>query len=432
MRLKKLLALSLAISMCGFSLFASGNTEKNSNGESSDSSKETISIYSYNVDDGKKLNDEIVQILEEKYNCNIEIIHRADGTGVELKTMAASGDLPDIFEVAGPSVCDALINSNNILALDDIIKAKDIDKVIDTKKYVWPRKSGDGKTYVLKYIYPETYMIMYNNDVFEKYGVKVPTNYDEFKDAVIKFRANNIIPFSLFGAEPWPGVAFYEELVTRIDPRGFVGLLNGESEITDSAFVTAIKQLEELSSLGFVSKSAASTNASMAFEYLKTGKAAMSGNGTWYLRAMPALGDSVSYLVNPLSVPGKEAETSVNHVGGAVGPKGFGINPKSENLELTEDILFDYVYYRAKLGVLNDGLPNILVEDVQPTSQRPVNTEKYAKHIPEIENVTYFPNSIPNVNIQTALFDNVNAVIAGVMSADEFISETNKVIQEYR
>lgn len=441
--MKKLLVISLALTLllgvaaCGSGTETGSETkteagDKDNGPASKPEEKIQLKLYAYDVDNGKQAHDIIIPQLEEKFNVSIERIHRADGTGVELKTMAAIGEMPDIFEVKGPAIVDVLVQSGDIMALDDMIEEQNLAEVIDVDKYVYPKASEDGHVYVLEYQYPDTFIIIYNKALFEEYGVKPPTNYDEFKEAVKVFRKNDIIPYALFGAQPWPGVALYDQIVSRIDPLGIKGLLEGKSEVTDEAFVTAAKQLEELAALGFVSKSAFSTNASQAFEYIKTGKAAMVGNGTWYLKKMPALGDEFAYLDNPLSVPGKEEETLYNRTGGTLVPQGYSINPNGKHVELCEEILAEYVLIRAQTFASFYGLPNVLKEDIQPDKPRHAQTEKYAQEIPKIKTFTYFPNSIPNLDIQSALFDNVNAVIAGVMTADEFIKEMDKTVKEFR
>lgn len=429
MKFKKMVLTFLVLFMCSFSLIAQGSSESSSDMDSENSGKAKINLYSYYAEQDKIILDTVVQMLEEKYNCDINIIHRADGTGVELKTMAASGNMPDIFEINGPSTTEALITSGNILALDNLIEEKNVKDIVNLTQIVYPRKASDGKIYTINYHPAETFLIYYNNDVFKKYGVKVPTNYDEFVDAVKIFTANNIIPYSLFAAEPWPGCAFFDELVTRRDPRGINGIVNGESKFTDEAFVAAAQELEELSKLGFVSKSAASTNCSQAFQYLETGKAAMAGNGSWYIDQIPSMQGDISFLNNPLSVPGREEETKHNHVGGALNATGYGVNPMSKNLKLAEDVLFDFVYLREKIAIQEFGLSNSLKEEIIPKNPRTKEAQRNSDEITKIESVTYFPFAIPNVDLTAALYDNVNAVISGVMDADTFIKEMQKVIE---
>ncbi len=431
MKLRKRVVTLLVVTIAMFSLAASGVSEDSSKSSDGGEKRPKITFYVNNTQSGKDINDYAMPLIEEKYNCDIEIISRTDGTGVELKTMAAAGNLSDLFFVAGPAVCDALINSNNIYALDDAIVEHNLAQVIDLDKYVWSKKSSNGKTYVLSFEYPTTYQMQYNIEVFEKYNVKPPTNYEEFKQAVVTFKENNIIPFALFGAEDWPGVAFYDELVTRIDPNGIQGLIDGKSEITDEAFVRAAEQLQELAELGFVSKSVASTNASQAIEYFHTGKAAIFGNGAWSVKKLTA-DSGIGLLDNPLAEVGKEEATTNNHSGGALNLEGYGVNPNSENLDLAIKVLFDYAYYRAKFNVENYGAPNVLNEDIQPNTPRSPQNQEYAETVKNIETTSTLPLGLSHAGIQTAFYDNVNAVIIGAMDAKTFITTMEKEISKFR
>ena len=432
MSIKKLGLLIMVVSTLSLSSIFSNGSNETQQETTSGNTVPTISFYVSNIETGKKINDYVMPIIEKKNNVKIQIISRTDGTGVELKTMAASGNLPDLFYVASPNACNSLINSNKIQPLNDIIIDKKVGDMVDLDKYVWPRKSDDGNVYVMKYDYPLAYTMFYNSKVFDKYGIKVPTNYDEFKSAVVELHKHNIIPLALFGAEPWPGVAFYDELVTRRDPKGITGLCEGKSEITDEAFVKAIEELEELSKLGFVSQSAASTNASQAIEYFKTGKAAMFANGAWFIKAIEE-DSGLELLSNPLAVPGQEEATKYNFAGGSSqDTTGYAVNPKCENLDLAEQVLLDYVYYRAKWNVLKAGAPNVLKAEIQPETARTHQSEIFSTEIVKAKSTTGLPKTIADPNIQQAFYDNVNAVIVGAMTADEFTSEMQKVITKYR
>jgi hypothetical protein len=80
------------------------------------------------------------------------------------------------------------------------------DITVDEQKI--PRALGeftfDGKTYSAGLGVSITSMLFYNKALFQKYGVKVPTTYDELKAAVKVFAAKGIIPIAHGDKAKWP------------------------------------------------------------------------------------------------------------------------------------------------------------------------------------------------------------------------------------
>jgi len=91
------LAIILALLACG-TLFAGGQKDAAKDG----SGKTPLRLYTYYADTDVAIVDYAVSALKQKYPVEIEVTHRSDATGVELKTMAAVGNLPDIFRHAFP------------------------------------------------------------------------------------------------------------------------------------------------------------------------------------------------------------------------------------------------------------------------------------------------------------------------------------------
>lgn len=424
MKLTRNLAVVMVLLACG-TLFAGGKQEA-----VTAPGKTPLKLYTYYADTDVAVVDQAVKRLEEKFPVKIEVIHRADATGVELKTMAAVGNLPDIFELTGVSIINTFLESGHIAPLEVAMKKYGAMEAVNATSLA-SLVHKDGHTYAMNFEVPLNFLIYYNKAVFDKYNVKLPTNYDEFLAATKTFAQNGIIPLALFGAEPWPGIQLYDYLVTRYNPSGLKALMDGTAKITDPAYTKASKQLVELVKAGLIGKSAFATNASQAFEYYKTGKAAMVGNGTWFLLDVTDYGEGYGYLDNPFAEPGKEKETLYVRSGGS-SEGGWAVDVKGANVELATQVAVEYCIQRALARVELFGTANPLTYDVKPMVARHPAMQKYSDETPKFKTITYFPWNYPNAEIATAFNDNHQSLLAGAMTVEEFITAMDEVIQANR
>ncbi len=440
-RLSRLLCLVIALSLllslgaCAQKSPEDGTTsEKSGTADAAGEKKEepgkevTLRIYTYYSDTAKVIFDRAVETMKEKMpNVTIKLEQRMDADETKLKTFAAVGNMPDIFESWG-SVIRTFQKSGDILMLDEALeKYKFLDQVIESVKPTL--YDTDGHCYAVNTTPPQNALIYYNRKVFDENGVKVPANYDEFLAAVKAFKQKGIIPLALFAQEKWPGVQLYDSLVTRYEPKGYMGIEQKKTSINDAAYKKAADKLSELVNAGLVSKSAFNTNASQAFELFKTGKAAMVINGTWYLTDCAQYGDHIGYLDNPFGEAGQEEATLWNRCGGnAVGDLSVAANGK--NVDIATEACLQFAIERRKAAVTLLGEPNTLVEEVNPDKPRAAIQEKFANELSKITSTTCFPWMLENNEFKTALEENVEKLIAGSYSSEDFIKDMDAVIKE--
>lgn len=278
--MKKRIIAALLASTLAFSITACGKTDTKDK-TSSEPTKQAseLSLYTYYADASIERVDRILESMKKIYpDLTINIEHRTDSDGSVLKTRAAVGELPDIFECTG-QLTDILIKSNDLAQLDDVIEKTNLfDKFLDGA--FDSKKDKDGHYYAVQPEAPEVCLMFYNIEVFEKLGITPPKNYDELKTTIKTLSENNLIPLSLFAQQKWPGLQMYDmAVVGEGQTLGLSGLEDGTTKITDEAYVNAAKKLTELVKLGLIGKGALNTNASQAFELLETGKAGLLVNG---------------------------------------------------------------------------------------------------------------------------------------------------------
>ena len=157
-----------------------------------------LDIYAQYADDDTKVPyDYAVEKLAEEYpNVELNLIVQAQDDGTTLKTMAATGQLPDIFQ-ANTDIINTLRETNQVMVLNDVAeKTGFAGKLFESCKGL--AYAEDGNMYAFPYAGDEYVLWYYNKALFAEYGLEVPTTYDELVNCINVFKENDIVPcFSL-------------------------------------------------------------------------------------------------------------------------------------------------------------------------------------------------------------------------------------------
>lgn len=391
-----------------------------------------ITIYTYYADASVPVVDGTVENLKEIYpDLKINIEHRTDSDGAVLKTRAAVGELPDIFECTG-QLTDILRKSGDLAELDDAVEEKGLaDKLIDGNLEV--KRSDDGHFYAIEQTGPEACLMYYNTEVFEKLGLEEPKNFDELKNVVKTLADNDIIPLALFAQQKWPGLQMFDmAVVGQGQPLGLTGLEDGTTSISDPEYLEAAKKIEELVSLGLIGKGALNTNASQAFELVGTGQAGMLINGSWFFDDAVAGGwqDHIDYIeYNPFADAGKEEEMHWHMSGGTGSMGGYSVSAKGEYAEFCKQVVVDWVEQRAIVSS-EIGKVTALKNPVEPKEARPASYQDFADHVGDIKSTTKFEWSLNNQELIVALEDTSELLNTGSYTAEDFIADLEERIPE--
>ena len=391
-----------------------------------------LTIYTYYADSAIAQVHRALEIMKETYPVlKINIEHRTDSDGSVLKTRAAVGELPDIFECTG-QLTDILIKSGDLAELDSVIEETGFfDKYLEGNFDV--KKSADGHFYAISSTVPECCEVFYNKEVFERLGLSAPQNYEEFKAVVEALNADGIIPLALFAQQKWPGLQMFDmAVVGEGQPLGLTGLEDGSTKITDPEYLEAAKKLSELTSMGLIGKGALNTNASQAFELVETGQAGMLINGSWFFNdaAVGGYGDNIGYFeYNPFTVAGKEEDTHWTESGGTGSMGGYAVSAKGKYAEYSKKVLLSFLEARdianAELGSLS-----VLKEKVDPVEARAQSYQHYADNLDKIQSTTKFEWSLNNQELIVALEDTCELLLTGLITPEDFIADLEEQIAE--
>jgi raffinose/stachyose/melibiose transport system substrate-binding protein len=214
-------------------------------------------------------------------NPNIEIIDEATPTQGEalrtkIKTDFASGNEPDVSFFFNGVDTKPLLESGKLLAWDTELKndaawgRNFAPSALKAVKY-------EGKVYALPYIgYYEGMLV--NKDLFKKFKVKVPTNYNELVTAIKVFNKNKIIPLANSFVD-----SRYMLEYTILSAGG----PKGHATAYDASWVKGLNTIKDLYKLNAFPKDALTLTDEQAQQLFKDKKAAMLVNGSWVVGGCP-------------------------------------------------------------------------------------------------------------------------------------------------
>lgn len=443
--MKKLLALLLVLAMT-FGLAACGQESAQPSAapsQSSDPAAEqtgdaehepvTLRIYvRYSDDDTILPYDYAVECLKEDMPwVTLELEAMPADDSVKLKSMVATGDLPDIFSLQGSDLIDSMIQAGAVADLTEDIEANGFfDKVLPaaySKLY-----HTDGKIYTLPYTSTEVALLFVNKTIFEENNVAIPTTIDEWVAAAETLSANGVTVLPIFGKEQWICNTFYDALVTRYIPEGLTGLQEGTTSIRDEGYLKAAKDLKRLADAGAFPAGVTTLNYEQATNMWYNNEAAMFLNGQWEITTTDQyLGESADWIPIPAASE-EEIETSQYAFTGGTGTAaGLGVSAWSENYDVAVEVACYLAEKYAEYNFTQRGAATVAVQCDKPVEvEPPAMMSKLGEWMPKITSTTVLAGSGGNMELYTVLGEGTQSLLAGVMTPEEFIESIAFVLGE--
>lgn len=443
--MKKLLALLLVLAMT-FGLAACGQESAQPSAapsQSSDPAAEqtgdaehepvTLRIYvRYSDDDTILPYDYAVECLKEDMPwVTLELEAMPADDSVKLKSMVATGDLPDIFSLQGSDLIDSMIQAGAVADLTEDIEANGFfDKVLPaaySKLY-----HTDGKIYTLPYTSTEVALLFVNKTIFEENNVAIPTTIDEWVAAAETLSANGVTVLPIFGKEQWICNTFYDALVTRYVPEGLTGLQEGTTSIRDEGYLKAAQDLKRLADAGAFPAGVTTLNYEQATNMWYNNEAAMFLNGQWEITTTDQyLGESADWIPIPAASE-EEIETSQYAFTGGTGTAaGLGVSAWSENYDVAVEVACYLAEKYAEYNFTQRGAATVAVQCDKPVEvEPPAMMSKLGEWMPKITSTTVLAGSGGNMELYTVLGEGTQSLLAGVMTPEEFIESIAFVLGE--
>ncbi|MFC4779313.1 ABC transporter substrate-binding protein [Paenibacillus sp. GCM10023252] len=424
------LIMVFTLAACGGSNNGNNTDNANTGGEAAGDKKTKLRVYAqYSDEDTKGYYDyAVAELAKEMPNVELELEIQAQDDGQKLKSYAATGNLPDIFN-AGLDQINVFKKSNNILQLDEYVEKFGFkDKMQPSAMNTL--YADDDHVYAFPYAGNEFILLYYNKELFEQNGVKVPTTKEELLTAIDAFKGKGVTPMSIFAKEKWPCVALYDVFATRYNAKGISALDSGEAKPSDEAYTKAAQDVLDLVKAGLLPKGATNLNYDQAAALFHEGKAAMFLNGQWEVEASTkALGDKVGYMYYPAPDAASYEKNKLAFSGGG-NPGGFAVSANTPDKELAAKVASFIALKYAEFKYTQKGSPIVATKvDKEVTKQFDPMMVTLSQDIPKITSTTAFAWGLSNAKFKAAIEDASQALLSGGYTADQFVGDLESALK---
>ncbi|MBS6765055.1 MAG: extracellular solute-binding protein [Clostridium sp.] len=281
MKMKKVVSLFLTVAMV-LSMAACGKKADEPKKDSGDKEggKKTISILWPETDSTQVdvMENYIQPALKEKYpDIEFEYTSTTDNTNSPIKTMSASGDLPDIYFTGGGDM-DAVLGAGDALDVAPYLEDGWLEENYTDPDMV---KHGDAIYWLAAgqnaYYTPVFY---YNTALFEANGVKEPTNMEELVAACKTFVDKGITPITTAG---WvSSYSLVDGILASAAPDALEDLHARKCDWTDDRVKKALSYFDELKTMKAFSADIANKDDATAYSEFQAGNTAMMLTYSWF------------------------------------------------------------------------------------------------------------------------------------------------------
>ncbi len=216
-------------------------------------------------------------------NKDIKVIasyYDTDGIKDSCKVAATSNTLPNMWFNWGGSLGGFYADNNLCYDLTEYAKENN-----------WSDKFSSGVLNLCQLGgklsgYPTSYNVLdvyYRKDIFEQYGIEVPTTFEEFEAACATLKENGIIPISTAGLNGWHVMRFVELLIEHYAGSELHDEMNTfKASYNNDAVVKALTKYKEFCEKGYFPEGFVTADPNDTMMAFFSGAAAMDIQGQWY------------------------------------------------------------------------------------------------------------------------------------------------------
>jgi raffinose/stachyose/melibiose transport system substrate-binding protein len=282
-------ATALVLSGCGSS---GGSSDSDSVSTKVDGKGRTLTLWHYESD---------TSAMGVAWNAAIKEFEKETGAKVafepkafeQIRTTASqvlnSDEAPDVMEYNKGNATAGLLASQGLLTdLDKAVEAygwkdKLAESLQTTARYDDKGVMGSGSFYGIPN-YGEYVQFFYNKDMFDKYGIAVPTSIDQLEQAMQKFTDAGVTPLAESAAEYPLGQLWYQLALSKAD-RDWVTAYQTYTDKVDFSgpeISYATQTIKDWEDKGFISKDATGMKAEDAGVSFINAHAPIFFSGSWW------------------------------------------------------------------------------------------------------------------------------------------------------
>ena len=187
--------------------------------------------------------------LEEEFNATHDDIHLTidspNDASTILRTRFIREDYPDIIGIGGDINYSYYVDAEILADVSDYEGLKNIKQAyldIDEALEIVPTEG----TYAVPYV-ANAAGILYNREMFEEHGWKIPTTWDELMSLCQEIQDEGILPFYFGFRDTWTCLAPWNSIAVDLAPADLCKQVNrGEANFTEGYKESAEKYLQLL------------------------------------------------------------------------------------------------------------------------------------------------------------------------------------------
>lgn len=358
-------------------------------------------------------------------NSDIEVTvsyFEVDGIKDSLKVAASSSTLPSMWFNWGGSLGGFYAENDLIYDLTDYANANNWYNLYNNGALNLCTLDGKLAGYPRSY---NTIGVYYRKDIFEQYGIEVPTTFEEFEGACAKLKENGITPISTAGLNGWHVMRFVELLVEHYAGAEKHDDLNTfKTSWVDDDVVQALTKYKEFVDKGYLPEGFVTFDPNDTQLLTFSGQAAMDIQGPWYDGTIISEGqDMANYGTFAFTSGGTNRMSAFVEM--------IQLNANLSETEVEASIQFLDFYYSNKNTAKYSDIYNLPL---------PKNGADMPEGMPNVENllVTSGKNGTFTITDQAfvpqvadALFNVQDAIAIGDMTPEEGAQSIQDAIDAY-
>ncbi|MHB8279135.1 MAG: ABC transporter substrate-binding protein [Candidatus Humimicrobiaceae bacterium] len=146
-------------------------------------------------------------------------------------------------------------------------------------------------------------VVYYNTVIFDKLGLKEPTNFKEFENVLATAKAAGIQPMVLGNGDKWPMVNFYDDIrAEMVGRQASLDLFFGEAKWNEQRFVDVWNLILGWFDKGYFNKGLNGVTYPDSTNLFKQGGSALFVDGTWILEDLIST-ETADYKVGVFPLP---------------------------------------------------------------------------------------------------------------------------------
>ncbi|MFN2135472.1 MAG: ABC transporter substrate-binding protein [Candidatus Promineifilaceae bacterium] len=339
-------------------------------------------------------------------------------------------EVPDVMEINKGNATAGLYASQGLLSdLTDVATERGWDELLGTSLQTTARYDergimGNGPLYGVT-TYGEFVMVYYNKDMFEEYGLEIPTTLEEFEAVADAFVEAGVVPISLGASSVWPQTQNFYELVLYKADRDLINayqLFTDDVDFHGEAFTYGAEKFAEHIAKGYYGDNANGVIQDDATAAFAQGNFPMIITGSWMFGAFQ--NQITDFEWGIFLLPGKTYNTGS---GGNL----LVVPENAQNKELAYEFLDYTLAEEAQTVMANSG--GIPVNANLDMIEGEDNRELIAAFSSIVENdgLAFYPDW-PAPGYMDVLGGALQQLIDGSVTPDAFLDQIAGPWQDYK